>query len=92
MYRSAAAATALSLLILLGASAPALTKHSARHARQISRVSPALDVYSRRALRRVKTILQLKLLELHEERLDRARRVIEKQLPLSILFGHDHPR
>jgi len=46
-------------------------------------------MYSRRALRRARTILQLKLLELHEERLDRIRRVIEKHLPISVLLQHD---
>ena len=34
-------------------------------------------------------ILQLKLFELREERLDRVRRIIEKRLPLNSLFLHD---
>ena len=79
----------LSMLILGCASAPALAKHSHHRASATSQPPQSLDMYSRRALRRARTILQLKLLELREERLDRARRVIEKRLPLSTLFSHN---
>jgi len=84
-----APAIILSMLILGCASAPALAKHSHHRASASSRPLPSLDLYSRRALRRARTILQLKLLELREEHLDRVRRVIEKRLPLSTLFSHD---
>ena len=80
-------ATTLALIILLGASVSA--KHSAPHARRISQASPALGMYSRRALRKSAIILQLKLLELREERLERVRRVIEKRLPVDVLFCRD---
>ncbi len=77
----------LCAFISFGASAPADAKHSRTRARAHSTPAPSLDMYSRRALRRARTILQLKLLELREERLDRARRVIEKNLPPNALFS-----
>ena len=42
----------------------------------------AADLYSRRALRRARTILLLKLLDLREARLDRVRKAIERRLPI----------
>jgi len=80
-------ALTLGMLIATGAFAPARTKHSHRR-ESAARSTPSLEMYSRRALRRARTILQLKLLELREERLDRARRVIEQQLPPEFLFPH----
>lgn len=82
-------AMALGILIFGCASAPALAKHSRHHARASRTATPSIDMYSRRALRRARTILQLKLFELREERLDRVRRVIEKRLPISTLLSHD---
>jgi len=46
----------------------------------------AADVYSRRALRRARTILLLKLLELREARLERVRKAIERRLPVEELL------
>jgi len=46
----------------------------------------ALDLYSKRALRRARTILQLKLLELREERLACAHEVLERHLPPDLLW------
>lgn len=89
MHRFGAAAAAFGLIILLGASASASTKHPAHHRCRISDVSPSLDMYSRRVFRRMKTLLQLKLLQLRKEHLDRVRQVIEKRLPVDTLFGHD---
>lgn len=43
-------------------------------------------LYSPRALRRARIILQLKLLELRKERLERIRRAIEQGLPLDSIL------
>lgn len=79
------AALALTSLLALGA-APAYShhRHPARH-RPILAAPPAgIELYSRRALRRAKIILQLRLLELHEEELDRVRRAVERHLPIDL--------
>ena len=78
-YRAALALTSLLLL----AAASGHHHHPARH-RHPSLASPAagIELYSRRALRRAKIILQLKLLELHEEQLDGVRRAIERHAPI----------
>jgi len=47
---------------------------------------PAAVLYSRRALRRARTILQLKLLELRAERLERVRKAIERHVPIDTLL------
>jgi len=77
------------MVIFCGASAPASAKHSRHRSSAYAAPTPSLEMFSRRALRRARTILLLKLLELREERLDRARRVIEKRLPISTLLQHD---
>ncbi|HEY8298608.1 MAG TPA: hypothetical protein VIG32_11375 [Candidatus Baltobacteraceae bacterium] len=84
------AAVALTSLILLGTSAWASDKRAfTGHARQ-ARARPAPvwgeDLYSRRALRRARTILELKLLELRKERLDRVRQAIEHHIPIDQLL------
>jgi len=89
LFKGCARAIVVSLCILGCASAPALAKHPHRQRAALSRPMTALDIYSRRALRRARTILQLKLFELREERLDRVRRIIEKRLPLNSLFLRD---
>lgn len=70
-YRTALALTSLLLL----AAAPA--HHQRRHA-----AAPSIDLYSARALRRARTILQLKLLEIRKARLERVRRALERGLPV----------
>jgi hypothetical protein len=47
------------------------------------------DDLSPHARRRLATLLRLKMLELHEEHLDRVRAVIERRLPVSALFEGD---
>jgi hypothetical protein len=74
-YRTAVALT--SLLLLAGTPAP-----HRRHPAQAHAAAPSLDLYSPRALRRARTILQLKLLELRKARLERVRRAIERGLPV----------
>jgi hypothetical protein len=69
------AALALTLAAALLAAAPS------PHPRPRPVSPPAAEeLYSRRALRRAKIILQLKLLELREQQLDRVRRAVEKTL------------
>lgn len=45
--------------------------------------------YSARALRRARRILELRLLELREERLERVRSVVIRRLPPDLLFEGD---
>jgi hypothetical protein len=78
------AALALTSLLSLGA-APGHHRHPPRHSRpNLAAPSAGIALYSRRALRRAKIILQLRLLELHEEELDRVRRAVERHLPIDL--------
>jgi hypothetical protein len=83
-YRAALALTSLCLL-----AASAGHHRHPRHAAHPILAPPAagIEIYSRRALRRARTILQLKLLELHQLQLDRVRRAIERALKA----GQPHP-
>jgi hypothetical protein len=76
-YRAALALTSL----LTIAASPGHHRH-AHHARHPNLATPpaGIEIYSRRALRRARIILQLKLLELHQLQLDRVRRAIERVL------------
>ena len=76
-YRAALALTSLCLL----AASPGHHRH-ARHAhRPVLAQPPAgIELYSRRALRRARIILQLKLLELHAMQLERIRKAVERAL------------
>lgn len=80
------AAPALWLAILLMAPASASTKGAMPRRPSHRLAAPALDMYSLRARRRAKIILQLELLEMRKAHLDRVRHVIEKRLPLDTLF------
>lgn len=80
------AAMTLTLVIALGAPAAGKPPRAAVPAPNVS-PPPAADVlYSRRALRRARTVLQLKLLELREQRLERVRKAIERGLPVDELL------
>jgi hypothetical protein len=76
-YRAALALTSLCLL----AASPGQHRH-ARHAKHESLARPpaGIEVYSRRALRRARIILQLELLELHAMQLERVRKAVERAL------------
>lgn len=80
---------ALALTLALAASLPAAARVP-RHGRTRHSVSAAgvsaASLYSARALRRARTILQLKLLELREERLERVRKAIERRVPIDQLL------
>ena len=82
------AALALTSLLLAGATHPH-HRHSA-HPRASAQIAPAeekLNLYSRRALRRARLILQLKLFELRREQLEHVRRAIERGIPIDRLLG-----
>ena len=76
-YRAGLALT--SLVLLLGA------HHRVPQTPALRPVS-AGELYSRRALRRARIILQLKLLELRSERLERVRKAIERGIPIEELL------
>lgn len=68
-------------------------KHPAQHTQTHT---PALEVrslYSARALRHARIILQLEMLELRAERLERVRKALEHQLPVErmLRFGVEAP-
>jgi len=81
------AALALTSLLLLGC-LQARPHHAARAPRgPVNRTMPApSEIYSRRALRRARTILQLELLSLREERLERIRKALERRIPIDQLL------
>jgi hypothetical protein len=83
-YRAVLALTSLCLL-----AASANHHRHARHSRHPNLTPPAagIEIYSRRALRRARIILQLKLLELREEQLDRVRRAVERGIPIDRLLN-----
>ena len=81
-YRAALALTlALPLAGQVDAAKPRLHVR-----RNTTAAATAEEIYSRRALRRAKIILQLKLLELRSEHLERVRRAIEKHMPIDELL------
>lgn len=79
----AASALTLAVALLLTAGSAARTRRPRTRTAPAPRAS---DIYSARALRRARIILQLKLLELREERLDRVRKAIERHLPVNELL------
>ena len=80
------AAVALTLALLV-CTAGAAAKHQVPHRPSATPVPRAkLDLYSQRALRRARTILQLKLLQLREERLDRARQAVLRRITVDDLL------
>ncbi len=80
---------ALALTLALAASLPAAARVP-RHRHTLRRTgAPAVSanaLYSARALRRARIILELKLLELRRERLERVRKAIEKNVPIDELL------
>ncbi len=75
-----------SLLLLGAASGTAKTPDHRLSQIQDTLQLRAADIYSRRALRRARIILQLKLLELRSERLERVRKAIERHIPVDEIF------
>jgi hypothetical protein len=89
-YRAGLALTSLLLLLCTAASPASTSDANKRRAAQVAATHrPAVDqLYSARALRRARTILQLKLLELRSERLERVRKAIESGVPIDVLLNH----
>lgn len=83
---------ALALTLALTASLPAHAavphhRHTGRrHTAATAAAVSAEDLYSRRALRRARIILELKLMELRSERLERVRKALEKHVPIDQLL------
>jgi hypothetical protein len=80
----AASALTLGAAFLLTAGSAARTHRA--HRLQPSPPPAAAEIYSARALRRARTILQLKLLELRKEHLERVRKAIERHVPVDELL------
>ena len=74
---------ALALTSLLLGAAPRHHHHHAHAQPQAVPQAPGLELYSRRALRRARIILQLKLMELHQQQLDRVRAAVERAIAAS---------
>ena len=87
--RRAVMAFNLTIVLCTTAQAPASTSPVRHRHGQHYTVS---ELYSSRARHRAVTILQLKLLELHEEHLDRLRRVILRKLPIDTLLKAEQRR
>ena len=56
-----------------------------------ARVHAAAALYSRRSRRLVQSYLRLKLLEMRERDLERARKVVERKLGIKALLGETPP-
>ncbi|HEY9180563.1 MAG TPA: hypothetical protein VIO32_07570 [Candidatus Baltobacteraceae bacterium] len=85
-YLAALALTLALPAVLPAAASPARHRHAERRAPAPGAAVDASALYSRRALRRARIILELKLLELRSERLERVRETIEKHIPLDDLL------
>lgn len=86
-YRAALALTlALTASLPAGARVPRHRHTTHRRATAATASVPAEDLYSRRALRRARIILELKLMELRSERLERVRKALEKHVPIDELL------
>ncbi len=94
-YRAGVAVTSLVLALGLWGTAP--KPHAGSKPTPVrTRVAPGNRddpdaLYSRRALRRVRLILQLRLLELRKARLERVRQAIERHLSVDRLLQEEHP-
>jgi hypothetical protein len=82
------AAMALTLAFACALPAAARARRHAHHRRQNGSSPPVSvrDLYSSRALRRARTILELKLLELRSEHLERIRKALEKHARIDDLL------
>ena len=84
-YRAALALTLAAVCALPAAGMQAARRH--HHSGAAAARRPASSaLYSARALRRARIILQLKMLELRAERLERVRKALERNLPVDLLI------
>ncbi|HEV3155337.1 MAG TPA: hypothetical protein VGZ02_16120 [Candidatus Baltobacteraceae bacterium] len=79
------AALVLTLAFTAGLPAHAAAPHS-KHASRFTSPPRAGRLYSARALRQARIILQLKLLELRSEHLERVREAIQHRIPVDELL------
>jgi hypothetical protein len=77
---------AIAALTLSAASAPPASHPKRLPAAQAHPFPRVSDLYSLRARRRFASYLRMRLLELREERLDRAADAIERRLPPDVLL------
>lgn len=82
-YIAASALTLAAALLLTAGSAARTRPHPRPSAAPLN---PA-KIYSGRALRRARIILELKLLELREERLEGVRKAIERHVPIDRILS-----
>lgn len=75
-YRAAVAVTSLVLALALPGSAP----------RPSASCAPLAGLYSPRALRRMRTLLQIRLIELRAAQLQRARSAVVHEIPVDVLL------
>jgi hypothetical protein len=88
-YRAALALTLAAACSLSASAAQPAGRRHPRHTAAHAAAAPSLEagaLYSARALRRARIILQLKLLELRAERLERVRKALERNLPVERLI------
>ena len=86
-YRAVLALTLAAACTLYAPGAQTAGRRHPRHAGpHAARTPQAAALYSARALRRARIILQLKLLELRAERLERVRKALERNLPVEQLL------
>lgn len=85
-YRAALALTLAAVCALPASGMQAARRHPHHSAAAGDRRPAASALYSARALRRARIILQLKMLELRAERLERVRKALERNLPVDLLI------
>ena len=94
-YRAEVAETSLVLALGLWGAAPKPHESPkpapARHRAASSRREDPDGLYSRRALRRVRLILQLRLLELRKAHLERVRQAVEQHFSVDRLLQEEEP-
>ena len=77
---------ALALTLAFSAAVPAQAKHGPKPRSTPPPAVRAGELYSAKALRQARIILQLKLLELRSEHLERVRRAVERKIPIDELL------
>jgi len=94
-YRAEVAVTSLVLALGLWAATPRPHESPkpapAPHRAAMTRREDPDGLYSRRALRRVRLILQLRMLELRKAHLERVRQAVEQHLSVDRLLQEDEP-
>jgi hypothetical protein len=74
----------ISLLLASTAAPPSPVAQSRVTARPSPAVPPPEELFSRRALRRARLLIQMRVMQFHEERLECIRAALRRQLPDSL--------